>query len=67
MKKEYHKPEIRVVFINGDLCESGLVNASVKDHTGQTTIDRFDVNENTNPGGNNDDSWYENPDNWGGD
>lgn len=66
MKNKYLKPETRMVIINENLCEAGLNNASVRDYTGQTTIDRFDVNENKNPGGNNDNSWYDDTDNWGG-
>ena len=67
MKTIYKKPETRIVVMDENLCVAGLTAASVKEYTGQTTIDRFDVNEDINPGGDNDDSWYENPDNWGGD
>lgn len=66
MKIKYERPYSQIVFLKDSLCETGLTSASVQDHTGKNTIDHFGVNENQNPNGN-DDNWFDNPDNWGGD
>ena len=65
MRKIYIRPTVTVL-VTEDICESELNNATVYDSTGTKPKDTFDINENTNPGGG-DNSWYDNPDNWGGD
>lgn len=64
MKKKYITPTTGT-YVLQDYCQQ-LFTATVTNHQGDEAIDHFDVNENGNPGGN-DDSWWDNPDNWGGD
>ncbi len=64
MKKQYKKPDIKLVTIANELC---FTQASVIDSTTGETTDHFDVNEDKDPGNSSDGSWYDNTDNWGGD
>lgn len=64
MKKKYVSPTT-CSYVLQDYC-SQLVTATVVNTQGDEAIDHFDVNENSNPDGN-DDAWWDNPDNWGGD
>lgn len=66
MKKEYIHPSITVL-VTEDICEQQLVNATVTDPTGTKTVDTFKVNNDNNPGGEDNEKWYDDINNWGGD
>ena len=64
-KKTYIAPNIKSYQLP-ELCD-GLVNATVHKSDGKAIDSTFEVNETGNPDGTDNDDWFDNVDNWGGD
>ena len=66
MKRKYMSPSIGI-YTTEDICEAPLTAATVKAQDGETDIDHFSVHENEAPNGEDDNAWFDDVNNWGGD